>query len=363
MKDAAGNALISNFTWSFTTTVGPPPPGTCPCTVWSPTTTPTGVDGGDSNSGEFGFRFRSDLAGSITGVRFYKSAANSGTHSGHLWTNTGTLLASATFSGETSTGWQQVSFNPPVTISANTVYVASYFAPGGHYSADENYFADNGVDNAPLHALQDGAGTANGIYSYGTASLFPASTYQSENYWVDVVFVPAGSTTAPTVTSVTPASSSTGVSIGTLVSAVFSEPMTASTISGTTFVVKDSSNNQVAGTVSYNSASSSAVFTPASELSPSTTFTATIKGGSSGVTDFNGNAMTADFVWSFTTGAGPAVTGPGGPILVISSLQNPFTQYYSEILNTEGLNEYAVTDISGVTASVLSNYDVAISAT
>ena len=85
-----------------------------------------------------------------------------------------------------------------------------------------------------------------------------------------------------------------------------------------------------------------------------------MKSGSSGVKDFNGNAMTSDFVWSFTTGSGPASTGPGGPILVISSLQNPFTRYYGEILSAEGLNEYLVADISTVTATTLANYDVVI---
>jgi len=359
VKDAAGNAMTSNFTWSFTTAAGPPPPGTCPCTVWSTVTVPTGVDGGDTNSGEFGFRFRSDFAGTITGVRFYKGVTNTGTHSAHLWTNTGTLLASATFFGESSSGWQQVNFSTPVTISANTTYLASYFAPGGHYSADSNYFA-NSVDNAPLHALRDGVDGGNGAYGYGTSSVFPASTFQSENYWVDVVFVPAGSTTPPTITGVTPASGSTGASIGSLITAAFNEPMNPASISGTTFLVTDASLNPVAGTISYNSATATASFAATGELNASTTYTATLKGGSTGVKDFNGNALTADFVWSFTTGSAPASTGPGGPILVISSLQNPFTQYYSEILNTEGLNEYAVSDISGVTSTVLSNYDVVI---
>ena len=360
VKDAANNPLTSNFSWSFTTATAPPPPGTCPCTVWIPTTLPSGVDSGDINSAELGFRFRSDLAGTITGVRFYKGTANMGTHIGHLWTNTGTLLASATFSGESSSGWQQVDFNPPVSIAASTTYVASYFAPGGHYSADSYFFANNGVDNAPLHALQDGVDGADGVYGYGATSVFPASTYLSENYWVDVVFVPAGSTTAPTVTAVNPASGSSGASIATQITATFSEPMTASSINATTVLVADASHNSVAGTVSYNAANGSAVFTPSTELNAQTTYSVTVKSGSSGVKDFNGNAMTSDFVWSFTTASLPATTGPGGPILVISSLQNPFTQYFSEILNTEGLNEYSVTDISAVTSTVLSKYDVAI---
>ena len=44
--------------------------------------------------------------GSVTGVRFYKAAANTGTHVGSLWTTGGTLLASATFTDERRRGWQ-----------------------------------------------------------------------------------------------------------------------------------------------------------------------------------------------------------------------------------------------------------------
>ena len=54
----------------------------------------------DTAAVELGVKFRADVAGSITGVRFYKGTGNTGTHVGHLWTSTGTLLATATFTGE-----------------------------------------------------------------------------------------------------------------------------------------------------------------------------------------------------------------------------------------------------------------------
>ena len=79
-------------------------------------------------------KFRSDVAGTITGIRFYKASANGGTHTGSLWTTNGTRLATATFTGETTSGWQQVNFTTPVAITASTVYVASYHAGSGHYS-------------------------------------------------------------------------------------------------------------------------------------------------------------------------------------------------------------------------------------
>jgi hypothetical protein len=73
----------------------------CPCTVWSGSTGPTNVDSGDSTSVEVGVKFRTDYNGYITGIRFYKATANTGNHVGNLWSSTGTLLGSATFTNET----------------------------------------------------------------------------------------------------------------------------------------------------------------------------------------------------------------------------------------------------------------------
>ena len=79
-------------------------------------------------------RFKADLDGTITAVRFYKGTTNTGTHIGNLWSANGTLLARGTFSGETASGWQQLNFATPVDITAGTTYVASYYAPSGHYA-------------------------------------------------------------------------------------------------------------------------------------------------------------------------------------------------------------------------------------
>ena len=165
----------------------------CPCDGWSSSSTPVEIDSGDGGSIEVGVKFRADYSGYITGIRFYKSSANTGTHVGNLWTSTGTLLSTATFTNESASGWQQVSFATPVAITASTTYVASYFAPNGHYSADSNYFALKGLDNPPVHLLQNGVDGSNGVYNYGSASVFPSSTYNSTNYWVDVVYIPGSS--------------------------------------------------------------------------------------------------------------------------------------------------------------------------
>jgi N,N-dimethylformamidase beta subunit-like, C-terminal/Domain of unknown function (DUF4082)/Bacterial Ig-like domain (group 2)/Bacterial Ig domain len=173
-------------------------------TIWTPVSAPTTTDVGPDSPVELGVLFKSDVNGNISGLRFYKSTANTGTHVGNLWSSTGTLLGTATFINETASGWQQVSFGTPVAITANTVYVASYHTTVGHYADDQNYFATVGVDSPPLHALQNGVSGADGVFAYGTNSVFPNGGFNSSNYWVDVVFAPAAVLTSIALTPANP---------------------------------------------------------------------------------------------------------------------------------------------------------------
>ncbi len=132
-------------------------------------------------------KFKADFNGQITGIRFYKSGANLGTHTGKLWPATGgTPLATATFTNETASGWQTATFASPVNVTAGTTYVASYFAPLGHYSVTGGGL-ETGADNGPLHAIANSA-SANGVYAYSATSTFPTGTYRGANYWVDVLY-------------------------------------------------------------------------------------------------------------------------------------------------------------------------------
>jgi hypothetical protein len=183
VRDLAGNALSTDIAWSFTTASIPT------YSVWNSSATPANPSQADSSSVELGVKFKTDVSGFITGLRFYKGIGNTGTHLGTLWSSSGQKLATATFTNETAAGWQQVNFANPVAITANMVYVASYHAPNGHYAVDRPYFATAGVDAPPVHLLRDGVSGGNGVYKYSnSAPVFPASTYKSSNYWVDVVF-------------------------------------------------------------------------------------------------------------------------------------------------------------------------------
>ena len=93
----------------------------------------------DPNSISLGVKFLATEGGAITGLKYYKGAGDTGTHVGSLWTSAGTLLASATFTNESASGWQYVTFDNPVSISAGTTYVASYHS-NGHYTATSDYF-------------------------------------------------------------------------------------------------------------------------------------------------------------------------------------------------------------------------------
>ncbi|HET9739730.1 MAG TPA: DUF4082 domain-containing protein [Solirubrobacteraceae bacterium] len=362
VKDVAGNALAADDTWTFTTRAASQ--FGCPCSIWAPSATPSRTDS-DTGSVEIGVKFRAEVDGFITGLRFHKSTANTGTHVGHLWTRTGQLLATATFTNETASGWQQVSLSTPVAVTANTTYVASYHAPNGRYSVNSSQFATAGVDNPPLRALRDGEDGGNGVYGYGPSGTFPNGTYQSEGYWVDVVFetTTAPDTTPPTVTGRLPAPDADAVPAATNVSASFNESMNQASIDPSTFLLRDPSGALVPAAVSYDSVSRTATLDPQSSLEDSTRYTATVKGGSAGVKDRSDNPLANDVSWSFTTAAAPGPgpdEGPGGPILVIAKSSNPFTRYYAEILRAEGLNSFTVRDIANVSAASLAGFDAAI---
>jgi hypothetical protein len=189
----------------------------CPCSIWGANSATDATDSADANSIEVGMKFTSDTFGTVSGLRFYKFPTNTGTHVGSLWTSTGQLLAQATFSGESSSGWQQVSFSNPVPINPNTTYVIAYFAPVGHYAQTENYFypppspaPDWGstVDSGPLHALRNTLNTTNDVYIYTGSQTFPTSTFDAENYWVDPIFSPAAPPGAATGVNANPGNTS-----------------------------------------------------------------------------------------------------------------------------------------------------------
>jgi hypothetical protein len=157
-----------------------------PVSLWTPEAVPTTAAAPASQPAQLGLTFISGISGYVTGLRYYKSSANTGQHLGYLWTSTGTLLASVTFTNESVSGWQQANFATPIAIDANVPYVVSYWSTAGHYADDAGYFATSAVTNHMLYAPPDGQYGPNG--SYSTNNAFPSSSSNLSNYWVDVVF-------------------------------------------------------------------------------------------------------------------------------------------------------------------------------
>jgi hypothetical protein len=191
-----------------------------PDTIWGTSTPANAAVDSDTGAVELGTRFTAVTAGQATGVRFYKTVENRGTHTGALWTSTGTLLAKVSFTAESTTGWQTATFAKPVTLSAGTSYVVSYHTPAGRYFATERFIGTSVSANLQVPSSNVG------VYAYGTTSNFPTNTWHASQYWVDLTFAKTGSasvtpsapstsatsTKAPS-SSITPTAASTSTSI------------------------------------------------------------------------------------------------------------------------------------------------------
>jgi CSLREA domain-containing protein len=141
------------------------------------------------------------------------------------------------------------------------------------------------------------------------------TTPASRTWTVDTA-APAD-TTAPTVSGVTPQDGATSVALATNVEATFSEEMDASTINGTTFTLtKQGASQPLTSQVSYDAQAKKATLDPNADLEAGATYTATLKGGASGVKDLAGNPLAQDKAWSFTTKSdllfADDFTGPDG---------------------------------------------------
>ena len=277
------------MSWSFTTTNS--------ISIWGDAATPAITSVNDSSAWSSASSSRRASPGYVTGIQFYKGAGNTGHPRRLPLDEHGKMLASATFTNETATGWQQVSFATPVAIAANTVYVASYYAPNGDYSVNSGYFASSGVTSGPLTALSNATGNGNGVYLYGTGGGFPTSSYNATNYWVDVDFN-AGQREHPAADSDGPDAGPGrhGRLDDRPVSVTFSEAIQPGTVS---FTLTDPSGNSVAGVVTYNATTNTASVHPQRPAGHVDQYTATI----SGATDYFGNTPAAPASWSFTTAA------------------------------------------------------------
>ena len=347
-QDLAGNGLVADYVWSFTT-------GTTtdiiPPTVIStdPANAATGVALNKKISATFSetmnpltinattFTLKQGLT-VVTGTVTYTGLTA-------LFSPTVNLTANTLYTATITTGAQDLAGNglvadyvwtfttgatgdiiPPTVISTDPTNGATGVTLNKKIAATFSEAMNPLTINITTFILKQGATTILGTVTYsGTTALFspsanllPNTLYTAtittgvqdlagnamlSNYvWI---FTTGNSADIipPTVIATDPLNNATAVLLNKKVSATFSEAMNPLTINITTFLLKQGAT-PIVGTVTYSG--TTAVFTPAVNFTPNTLYTATI---TTGVQDLAGNAMLANYTWSFTTGI---TLGQGG---------------------------------------------------
>jgi hypothetical protein len=300
-KDAQGLAVTGNSSWSFTTAVPQGPAGVCPCSLFSDELQPTQAEDADPAAVTLGVRFTVDTPGTISAIKFYKGAGNTGSHVGTLWNANGTQLATGTFSNESSAGWQTLTLGTPVSVTTGTTYVASYRTTVGRYSTSTSF---NAVDQSRSPLLVT---ASSGAYNYGTG--FPSNISQA-NYMVDVVFNRPAAQIA--ITAQDPPPNALEVPRLNPVRVWFSSAIRP----GATLTVKAGST-AIAGTTTLDTNGTRLSFVPSSQYPANTTMSVTL----AGVVSTQG-ATLATTSWSFTTtgtGAASAQTLFGDAVPQVAS--------------------------------------------
>jgi glucose/arabinose dehydrogenase len=284
-KDLAGNALAADVTWTFTTGTSSPPPTSTYLSdlTWSSMTNGYGPAEKDMSNGENGAADGSTLT--LNGVTYAKGL---GTHAASdisyaLGPNCTGFKASVGIDDEVPGALGSVVFQ----VFAGTTKV---FDSGVMNGSSATQSVDVSIAGASTLRLVVTTGGDNFNYDHGDWAL------------ARIDCGTGGDTTPPTVTARTPSPGATGVAVNVSPTATFSEAMNPATLTTGTFtLVKQGQSTPVAATVSY--ASQVATLDPTANLDPSSTYTATVKGGSAGAKDVAGNALAADATWTFTTGA------------------------------------------------------------
>jgi O-glycosyl hydrolase len=296
----------------------------------------------------------------------------------------GQMLSSSTLSGGTASVGGTFAFTTPATApTAGTPSEGVTFTPTD--AADYNSItgtvtvtvnkatptvsvwptasAINSGQALSSSTLTGGTASVPGSFAFTTPATVPSTGTSSQS----VTFTPTDSTdyntvagtvsvtvntNTPTVTAVTPASASTGVAVTTALTATFNEAMNASTITTATFTLQaQGSSTGTAGAVTYNAGSMTATFTPTANLAFNTTYIATITIGAQSST---GTALTANYPWSFTTGAAPVptvtTTVPTSGATGVN-VANALTATFSEAMNSSTLTTttFTVATTSGNT--------------
>jgi len=351
VKDVSGNRLAADVSWTFTTrdATGPTVISIAPLNGAVGVSTSTtinvtfseAIDPATINAASFIVRTSSGAA--VPGMLSYNAATRVATFtpSPPLTSNTAytvTIVGSVRDVAGNEMGANVVStFTTgdnvaPRVESTTPVDLATNVPTNVILSATFSEAMDSATINAMtflLRSTQSGAavlGTVKYNPSTFTATFTPSSPLLGATTYTATITIGAKDVagnpltesrswtfitvdnTAPTVRTVSPGDSASGVAITSAVTVTFSEPMNASTITTTTFNLRNTGTGApVAGTITYNAAANSATFTPSAPLANGTNYTVTV---TKGVTDIGGNPLANQFTSTFTTAQPADVTRP-----------------------------------------------------
>ncbi|MEO8019599.1 MAG: Ig-like domain-containing protein [Pseudomonadota bacterium] len=362
-QDAAGNAVAAAFSWNFTTGVAPDL--TAPTvSSTSPAAGTTGVAINSLITASFNepmdpltltsatFTLSCPGGSPVTGTVGYAVSGNVAT-----FTPTAVLPASTICTAQIGTGAQDAAGNglatafswsfttgvaPDVTaptvsstspaasatgVAINTLVTASFSEPMDPLTLTSAIFTLGCPAGAPVTGTVGYAVSGN-VATFTPTAVLPASTICTAQIgtgaqdaagnaiaaafsWSFTTGV-APDVTPPTVTSTNPLTGAVGVCTNKTINATFSEAMDPLTISTATLALTVTAGAAVTGVVTFDAMTNIATFDPGVDLigSPATNYTATIRGGSSGVKDLAGNPLAADVVTTFTTNSSTCTTAP-----------------------------------------------------
>jgi hypothetical protein len=350
--NAAGIPLLANYAWTFTT-ITPPP--IVVSTI--PLNTSTGVPVSQLVSATFNEAMSCSTLASpaasftLTGPGATPVAGTVGcAGSVATLTSAANLKVNTIYTATISTGAKSLAGTamaanyswtfrtlpaptPPTVISTAPMNLATSVPINQALSAIFSTAMDPAAIDAMTFTLAGpGATPVTGVVSYVVAgavatlkpsvNLAPNTVYtatittgskdlvgiaMAQNFVWTFTTGAASVTISPTVIATVPLNAATNVPINLALSATFSEAMNGATINATTFKLTGQGGAPVSGLVAYAAIANTLTFTPSANLATNTLFTATI---TTGAQDLAGNALAANYVWSFTTGMGSLVVAP-----------------------------------------------------
>jgi hypothetical protein len=207
----------------------------------------------DTTARTLGVKFWSTQPGTISAITFYRGAASPDGYVARLYSASGAVLGAVTMPQESDPipGWQTATFAAPISISANTSYIAAYYAPSGEYS-DTDYGLLYGVTAGPLASPASATVGGNGVHITGNG--FPTNTRGAPNYFVDVRFTPAVQTPPYLILSIDPPNPSilSNPPLGSVVATITPSWSDGSSFTGTLSFGSPYSNDNGAFAISGN---------------------------------------------------------------------------------------------------------------